>query len=92
MDRTTVEAVGVPLRPLTAALKQSASSRPPFQRAQRHRRIVTAAGIDVDHLSEHGRRVPGWLADCDEPTIESAVELVTTTRARAAGSGSGDRA
>jgi hypothetical protein len=66
MDRTTVEAVGVPLRPLTAALKQSASSRPPFQRAQRHRRLVAAAGIDVDHLSEHGRASPAG-----SPTVTS---------------------
>jgi hypothetical protein len=92
MDRTTVEPLACPCGPLTAALKPSASSRPPFQRAERHRRIVTAAGIDVHNLSEHGRRVPGWLADWDEPTIESAVELVATARARAAGSGSGDRA
>jgi hypothetical protein len=92
MDRTTDEAVGAPLRAAHSRAEAERLARPPFQRPEPRRRIVTAAGIDVHNLSEHGRRVPGWLADWDEPTIESAVELVATTRARAAGSGSGDRA
>jgi hypothetical protein len=92
MDRTTDEAVGAPLRAAHSRAEAERLARPPFPRAERHRRIVTAAGIDVHNLSEHGRRVLGWLADWDEPTIEGVVELVATTRARAAGSGSGDRA
>jgi hypothetical protein len=79
------EAVGAARRATHSRAEAERLTRPPCQRAERHPRIVAAAGIDVHNLSEHGRRVPGWLADWDEPTIEIAVELVATTRARAAG-------
>lgn len=91
MDRTTDEAVAAALRAVRDRADAERVARRAFHRAEGRRRIVTAAGIDVDDLSEHGRRILNWLADWDQPTIEGVVELVATTRAAAAGSGSGDR-
>jgi regulator of protease activity HflC (stomatin/prohibitin superfamily) len=90
MDRTTDDAVASALRAVRDRAEAERLARRAFHRAEGRRQIVTAAGIDVDDLSEHGRRILDWLADWDEPTVEGVVELVAATRAAAAG-GTGDR-
>ena len=90
MDRTTDDAVASALRAVRDRADAERLARRAFHRAEGRRQIVTAAGIDVDDLSEHGRRILDWLADWDEPTVEGVVELVAATRAAAAG-GTGDR-
>jgi hypothetical protein len=91
MDRTTDEAVGAALQAAHSLAEGERLARRAFHRAEGRRRIVTTAGINVDDLSEHGRRILDWLVDWDEPTIEGVVELVTATRAAAAPTHSGDR-
>jgi single-stranded DNA-specific DHH superfamily exonuclease len=91
MDRTTDEAVAVALQAVRDRAEAERLARRAFHRAEGRRQIVTAAGIDVDDLSEHARRILDWLADWDQPTIGGVVELVATTRAAAAGSSTGDR-
>jgi hypothetical protein len=91
MDRTTNVAVVEALRAARDRAEAERLARRAFHRAERRRQIVTAAGIDVDDLSEHGRRIIDWLADWDEPTVEGVVELVAATRAAAAATHSGDR-
>jgi hypothetical protein len=91
MDRTTDEAVAAALRAARGRAEAERLTRRAFHRAEARRRIVTAAGIDVAALSDHGRRILDWLADWDQPPTEGVVELVATTRAAAAGSASGDR-
>jgi hypothetical protein len=84
MDRTTDTADGAVAEALGAArsrLEAERLARRAFHCAARRRRIVTAAGIDADELSEHARRILDWLAGWDEPTIDGVVELVSATRA-----------
>jgi hypothetical protein len=85
MDRTTDEAVGAALHAARSRAEAERLARQAFHRFERRRRIVTAAGIDVDDLSEHGRRILDWLVDWDESTIDGIVELVAATRAAAEG-------
>jgi hypothetical protein len=87
MDRTTDEAVGAALRAAHSRAEAERLARRAFLRAERRRRIITAAGINVDDLSEHGRRILDWLVDWDESTIDGIVELVVATRAAAEGAG-----
>jgi hypothetical protein len=89
MDRTTDEAVADALRAARNFAEAERLARRAFHRAERRRRILTAAGIDVDDLSEHGRRILDWLVDWDEPTIDGIVELVAATRAAAEGAAHG---
>jgi hypothetical protein len=91
MDRTTDEAVAAALRAVRDRADAERLARRAFHRAEVRRQIATAAGIDVDDLSEHGRRILDWLADWDEPTVEGVVELMAATRAAAAGGSTGDR-
>jgi hypothetical protein len=91
MDGTTDEAVVAALQAIRDCAEAERLVRRAFHRAERRRRIVTAAGINLDDLSEHGRRILDWLVDWDEPTIDGIVELVAATRAAATRTGSGDR-
>jgi hypothetical protein len=91
MDRSTDEAVAAALRAVRDRADAERVARRAFHRAEGRRRIVTAAGIDVDVLSEHGRRILDWLADWDRPTIDGIVELVAATRAATTRTRSGDR-
>lgn len=91
MDRTSDEAVAAALRAVRDRADAERLTRRAFQRAERRRRIVTAAGINLDELSEHGCRILGWLVDWDEPTIDGIVELVAATRAATTRTGGGDR-
>lgn len=86
-DRTTDQAVAEALRAARSRVEAKRLARRAFHRAERRRPIVAAAGIDVDDLSPHGRRILDWLVDWDEPTIDGIVELVSTTRAVAEGFG-----
>jgi hypothetical protein len=79
MDRTTDEAVGAALRAAHSRAEAERLARRAFHRAERRRRILTPAGVDVAVLSDHGRRTLDWL----EPTIDGIVELVAATRAAA---------
>jgi hypothetical protein len=81
MDRTTDEAVRAALRSAYSRAEAERLARRAFHRVEGRRRIVTAAGINVDDLSEHGRRIVDW----DESTIDGIVELVAATRAAAEG-------
>jgi hypothetical protein len=85
MDRTTDDAVVEALRAACSRAEAERLARRAFQCAERRRRIVTAAGINVDDLSEHGRRILDWLVDWDESTVDGIVELVAATRAAAEG-------
>ena len=67
MDRTTDEAVAEALLAARNLAEAERLARRAFHRAERRRRIVTAASIDVDDLSEHGRCILDWLVDWDEP-------------------------
>ena len=89
MDGTTDEAVAEALRTAHTRAEAERLARRAFHHAERGRRIVTAAGINVDDLSEHGRRILDWLVDWDESTIDGIVELVAATRAAAEGAGPG---
>jgi hypothetical protein len=89
MDRTTDEAVAAALRAVWDRAEAERLARRAFHHAERRRRITTAAGINVDHLSEHGRRILDWLVDWDESTVEGIVELVVATRAAAEGAAPG---
>jgi hypothetical protein len=82
MDRTTDGAVTKALRAARNRAQAERLARRAFLRAGRQQRIVTTAGIDVDRLSEHGRRI-SWLVDWDEPTIYGIVDLVAATQAAA---------
>lgn len=44
----------------------------------RHR-IVAAAGIDPDDLSEQGRRILRWLSQWDDWTVGGLEEILTAT-------------
>lgn len=81
MDRTTDEAVAEALRAARNLGEAERLTRRAFHRAERRRRILTAAGINIDDLSECGRRILDWLVDWDESTIDGIVELVVATRA-----------
>jgi hypothetical protein len=83
MDRTSDEAVGAALRAAHSRAEAERLARRAFHRAERCRRIVTAAGININDLSERGRRTLDWLVDWDESTIDGIVELVVATRAAA---------
>lgn len=81
MDRTTDDAVAEAIGAARSRLEAERLARRAFQCTARRRRIVGAAGIDVDELSRHGRRILNWLAGWDEPTIDGVVELVSAARA-----------
>jgi hypothetical protein len=85
MDRTTDEAVAEALRAARNLAEAGRLTRRAFHHAERRRRIITAAGINIDDLSERGRRILDWLVDWDESTIDGIVELVVATRAAAEG-------
>jgi hypothetical protein len=85
MDRTTDEAVAEALRAARNLAEDERLVRRAFHRTERRRRIITAAGIDIDDLSERGRRFLDWLVDWDESTIDGIAELVAATRAAAEG-------
>jgi hypothetical protein len=89
MHRTTDEAVGAALRAARNRAEAERLARRAFHRFERRRRIVTTAGINVDDLSEHGRRILDWLVDWDESTIDGIVELVAATRAAVEGAAPG---
>jgi hypothetical protein len=91
MDGTTNEAVADALRAARDRAEAERLAMRAFHRAERRRQIVAAGGFDMSDLSERARRILDWLANWDEPTIESVVELVAASRTSAAGSGSGDR-
>ena len=80
-DRTTDQAGAEAPRAARSRAEAERLAWRAFHRAERRRRIVSAAGIDVDDLSPHGRRILDWLVDWDEPTVEGIVELVSATRA-----------
>jgi hypothetical protein len=85
MDRTTDEAVAAALRAVRDRAEAERLARRAFRRAEGRRRIVTAAGINVDDLSEHGRRILEWLVEWDESTIDGIVELVAAIERAAEG-------
>jgi hypothetical protein len=89
MDRTTDEAVAAALRTARTRAEAERLARRAFHHAERRRRIITAAGINVDDLSDHERRILDWLVDWDESTIDGIVELVAATRAAAERAASG---
>jgi hypothetical protein len=89
MDGTTDEAVGAALRSAYSRAEAERLARRAFHHAERRRRIITAAGINVDGLSGHGCRILNWLVDWDESTIDGIVELVAATRAAAEGAAPG---
>jgi hypothetical protein len=91
MDPTTGGAAAEALWAARNCAEAERLARRELRHAQPRRRIVTAAGVGVDDLSEHGRRILGWLVDWDEPPIEGVVELVAGTRAAAADTHSGDQ-
>jgi hypothetical protein len=90
MDRTTDEAVAEALRAARNLAGAERLARRAFHRAERRRRILTAAGIGVAVLSDHGRRILDWLVDWDESTIDGIVEPVAATRAAAEGAAPDD--
>lgn len=51
--------------------------------AQRRRRLVTAAGIDPERLSERAGRVLAELSSADESANEGLVEILLATRTAA---------
>jgi hypothetical protein len=83
MDRTADGAVTEALRAARNRAQAERLARRAFLRAGRQQRIVTAAGIDVDRLSEHGRRILASLVDWDGPTIYDIADLVAATQAAA---------
>lgn len=85
MDRTTDGAATEALRAPGSRAAAERLARRALHRAERRRRIVTAASIDVDDRAEHARRILDWLVDWDESTIHCVVELVAATCAVAEG-------
>jgi hypothetical protein len=79
----TNAAVAEALRAARGRAEAERLARRELSRAKRRHRILTAAGVDVEDLSEDGRRILEWLADWDEPTTDGIVELVVATRASA---------
>jgi hypothetical protein len=51
--------------------------------ARRRRRLVTAAGIDAERLSERAGRLLAELCGADESTVEGLVEILLATRTAA---------
>ncbi len=82
MNRTSDAAGADALRALNRA-EAERHARRAFHPADRRRRIVTTAAIDVDALSEHGRRILDWLAEFDHPASDRMAEPVATTRVAA---------
>jgi hypothetical protein len=92
MDRSADEAVADALRAAPNRTPAERLARRTFHRSGRRRRIVTGAGIDVDGLSEHGRRILDWLVDWDEPTIDGIAQLIAARRGSRHGYGPAPRA
>lgn len=47
------------------------------QEAEWRRRMASAGSIDLDTLSEQGRRILAWLAEWDDWTVDGVIELLT---------------
>ncbi|HET6832681.1 MAG TPA: hypothetical protein VFH30_02350 [Acidimicrobiales bacterium] len=92
MDRNTDVAVADALRAAPNRTPAGRLARRTVHRSGRRRRIVTAAGIDVGGLSEHGRRILDWLVDWDEPTIDGIVQLIAARWGSRHGCGPAPRA
>jgi hypothetical protein len=82
-EPTTERATAKPARSIYARLEAERRTRADAHEAEQRRRIVEAAGVDPNLLSDQAQRTLSWLAGWGDPTTAGIVELLHATRTAA---------